>query len=159
MMLNRSILEALFNNMNHRVLYGYGDKANPLSQDSANISKLDCSGFTQFCCFRSARITIPEGSVEQHEWAQSNLKSVPLVEARAERTNTVYQCFIVPSSVNNNIGHTYFMMNGSTFESCGGVQFSPIYDREVDGVMSRSVEGTPVLLNETSAAYEWPSTI
>jgi hypothetical protein len=156
MILNRYIVEELFAKCNHRVLYGYGDKP-ALDADSSTISRADCSGFTRWVVYRASGVTIPEGSVEQHAWAQANLKSVPFVEARNDQTNRMFQCFIVPSDVNDNIGHTYFLQNGSSFECCGGEQYSPIYDKDVDGVMSRVIADTPVLLNETSVSFEWPS--
>lgn len=155
--IDRIKMEAGFNHCNHRVTYGYGDKPE-LGSDSSTFSTSDCSGYSRWLVYLSTGMTISDGSDNQHNWCSDNLQSVPLSEARADQTNRVFMCFITPSDGDNGVGHVYFLMNGYTVECCGGEQYSPIYGKDVTGVMSRPWN-TPVLAEQTSAAYLWPSFI
>jgi hypothetical protein len=80
----------------------------------------DCSGFTRWLAFGAWGITEPQGSVQQHDWCRDSkcLKSANYDTAGALMDSVVRQCFIVPTA--NEPGHTLFVVNGMTIESCGG---------------------------------------
>ena len=70
-----------------------------------------------------------------------------------------YSCTVLVDLTDSahGVGHTFFLFNGSSMESCAGLQYSPVYGKDVTGVMSRVIVETPVLWHETSACFEWES--
>ncbi len=106
------------------VKYVYGGKADPLGENLANITGLDCSGFVRDCLFRSlgdpADYDIPDGSDNIHQWAiAAGLKqSDPADAGSADHYWRI--AFLEPTDSHDGIGHVLLNRDGTTYESYGG---------------------------------------
>lgn len=107
--------------------YGLGAKMNPLSDQATDvpvgIRTIDCSGCSRWLVFHGLGqpedFHMPDGSVNQHEWAKQNFKEMPR-EAALRHDNCVYAFFLAPEDTHDGIGHTGLCVNGVTQESHGG---------------------------------------
>ena len=111
------------------IAYGLGDKANPLSIDSALISSLDCSGYVRYGAYKAsgAVFAMPDGSATQHEWCSKvGLPLVSYHDAGTVESTNLYLCFLTPQKQPDGIGHVWFLMwdpeqgEGQTYECHGG---------------------------------------
>ena len=152
-----TILNDLFEHMEIRgVPYIWGGKANNdlgnpghaknggLGTDSINIVGLDCSGFTQFAIYRGTegKVVVPEGSVEQRDWASTHLKLAGSYNA-VNNGEGLYWSFFAPHG--DRPGHTWMTRQNWTRESKGGI-----------GIYSRPWNH-PTLVRRVEATYILPS--
>jgi len=110
--------------------YGLGFKIVPLSQQAPDVigrnaagipdKKVDCSGFVRWCLFHAAGVEIPDGSVTQHEWCQSQGYAQGTVADGHKTDGIVRLAFLTPDASGEGIGHVMIVLNGQTFESHGG---------------------------------------
>lgn len=107
---------------NPQVVYGLGAKVEPLSRQAPTITKVDCSGFVRWCLFHAlgqpAAYTLPDGSVNQHEWVSANGFKSSSVSAGNLSDNAVRIAFLSPEQAGG-IGHVVLIVNGFTCESHG----------------------------------------
>jgi cell wall-associated NlpC family hydrolase len=142
-----SVLEATFRSMAGRVRYLMGAKAPSIDCDPARITRLDCSGWVRYAIHRAGGPTLPDGSVQQREWAVAHglrrLAHYSDVHYTADDPDRLFLCFLAPNA--GKAGHVWLVRAGRTMESCGG-----------RGVCSRSWD-TAVLALNADAAYELPA--
>lgn len=140
----------VFNNMKGRVTYhsvGMEGKASPLDCDSSAISRLDCSGFSQYAIAKSAnqQVIIPAGSSDQHDWCAAQglyqLAQYSDVQYAAADSTRLFIAFIPPSNAEH---HVWLIYQGNTMECCSS-----------RGVCTRSWD-TPILTSNVWAAFELP---
>ena len=142
-----SILDAVYANMVHRVVYDFGGKAADLAEDTSLITGIDCSGFVRYILARATHgaLVVPDGSSNMHAWAEANLRELvqysDVQEAEGDPSR-LFIAFIPPAP----IGHVWLVRGGMTRESHGG-----------RGVDSRPWN-TPILLREAEGAYELVTT-
>jgi len=93
--------------MRGRVRYQWAAKAAHLTEDSARIDVLDCSGYVQYQLARQG-IHVPSGSVEITDWMKRHAP-----QARASDTGLLLRAW--PPSTSGP-GHIYFTFEGRTYE-------------------------------------------
>jgi hypothetical protein len=124
----------------------------------AQIKVSDCSGWSRYLVYHASQhqLLLPEGSVQQHEWADRNgLHPVSFADAvKYGSVSRLFLCFIVPETQPDKIGHVY-MLHGCgekarTMECYGGHGVgSRKYNASIDG-------GRTDLERACGACYEWP---
>jgi hypothetical protein len=114
----RDVVELTELLMMNGVKYGFGKKIRPLSK-ALGIKEVDCSGFTRWAVFGASGVTIPNGSVQQHEWAKKEGFKVSTVESGNLNDNAIRIAFLDPSKSLSKIGHVVLIINGKTCESHG----------------------------------------
>ena len=101
---------------------GYGFRANSPSLDCApaDITQLDCSGFTRYLLYQATgkQIMLPDGSSNQESWCKSYKLAKVAYSTAASHDAWLRIAFIEASS--GNPGHVWFVHNGLTLESHSG---------------------------------------
>jgi len=106
------------NGINAGIKYKLGAKVSPLSSAIARISEVDCSGFVRWAIFQVCGTIIPDGSVNQHQWADiQGLKKSTVNDAK-NKDNFLRIAFLRPQG--DEPGHVMLIANGLTCESHGG---------------------------------------
>lgn len=104
--------------------YRLGGKAPKLTADSATIRGLgiDCSGYVRWILHRATgdELVIPDGSVQQAEWADSVGLKRSTVEACALLDGVVRMAQLPPTASRSGVGHITLILDGQTIESRGG---------------------------------------
>ncbi len=106
----------------HNYRYGFGEKFEDISQVSQVAQPVDCSGYHRWLIYHASAATrvLPDGSINQRDYYRSrHFPRVPYSVARADRTGSLYACGFEPKA--KRAGHIWFMRDGRTMESCGGV--------------------------------------
>ena len=110
------------------VHYGLGAKVNPLSLQAGSFDKVDCSGFVRWCVYHATGpvnpVVIPDGSATQHEWIKNQGFKHSTYEAGLLEDNVIRIAFLSPEQTSEKIGHVLLIINGTTYESHGGVGVS-----------------------------------
>lgn len=121
--------------------YVWGEKAPSMTCDSSEIKGIDCSGFSRYAiCKASDGVTdIGDGSQQQMEWFEGNPNNATEYRKAGLTKDRLFIAFI--KAANGHPGHVWFVLNGFTMESHGGV-----------GVSSR-VWDTPVLMRGVAKCY------
>jgi cell wall-associated NlpC family hydrolase len=112
--------------------YGMDYKIDPLSQQAPNIKgrnkqtgetgkRVDCSGFVRWCLFHATGMTIPDGSVQQHVWAEKPGLPNCAFDDCLNVDGVVRIAFLPPEASGEGVGHVMLVRNGRTYESHGGV--------------------------------------
>ena len=105
--------------MARHVPYLWGGKAPSLDCDSNDITGIDCSGFSRWLAYRATggALTLPEGSVAQHQWAAANLTPATYHGIREYGKGRLFIAFENP----NPVGHVWFVDGDTcmTMESHG----------------------------------------
>lgn len=146
--INIPLLLAVFHNMEGRVTYSLGGKADALNEDSHDIDEIDCSGFVRYAVAKATNsaVIMPDGSSVQHDWCDNQglhkLAQYSNVQYGKDDPNRLFIGFIQPAG--GHPGHVWLIYKGKTLESHGGA-----------GVSSRDWD-TPILLSKACAAYELP---
>lgn len=103
--------------------YRLGGKAPRLTADSATIRGLgiDCSGYVRWILHRATgdELVIPDGSVQQADWAQEIGLKRSTVEAGLLLDGVVRLAQLSPSASRSGVGHIVLILNGQTIESHG----------------------------------------
>jgi hypothetical protein len=98
----------------------YAMGAKPELGSASNYwSWADCSGFVRWLLYGAAGVTLPEGSVEIHDWCRANKFQV--VDYRLSGSlmdDRLRIAFINPTQAEP--GHVWLVINGQTIESYGG---------------------------------------
>jgi cell wall-associated NlpC family hydrolase len=122
--------------------YGVGDGTDkpPLGSSPDSWVKSDCSGFVRWILYGAFKITVPDGSANQHQWCEKKaLKEVKYSAVGPLSDSVLRIAFIAPSS---GYGHVWLVCSGETIES-----HSP-------NGPSRRPWDTPVLKNNCTACFE-----
>jgi hypothetical protein len=117
------------------------DAKPPLASSPGYWKAADCSGFVRWLLFGAFRLTVPDGSVNIHEWCEQ--KALPVCkysEVGPLEDSILRICFIEPKD--GEAGHVFLLVNENTIESYGG--HGP----------GRRPWDTPILLKNVSACYE-----
>lgn len=88
----------------------------------ASIRNSDCSGWFRYLLYHASlhALTLPEGSVEQHEWCiDQSLQQVNYLSV-GEISSRLLACFIDPATSPGGIGHVFLSHGGQTLECYGG---------------------------------------
>ena len=123
--IDRRMLHLLWSRVVNRVAYEMGGKP-ALDADSHLLETSDCSGFTRWILARctSQQLVLPEGSVEQHEWASQHLSPPYSYRDAALQDNQVRICFLSPEAADRagrpGDRHVWLTQNGMTMECHGG---------------------------------------
>ena len=142
----------VFRNMNGRVKYLLGAKADP-NKDSSDhsITRIDCSGYVRFSLVKMGFNNVPDGSQNQLAWCEAKgwhrLKKYSDVRYAAKDAGRLFIAFMKPKFIGRRqiaSGHVFFLYKGRTRESYGG-----------HGVGSRPWN-TLVLRTRACACYEIP---
>lgn len=101
--------------------YGLGSKIEPLSKQAGEgISLVDCSGFVRWVIYHAANgLTIPDGSVNQHDWADAQKFKQSDFAGALQHDNGVRIAFLRPQDTLEHVGHVVLIVNGQTAESHG----------------------------------------
>ena len=103
------------------VTYGLGSKAPSLSASPGkSFKRIDCSGFVRWAVYQAspvgARCVMPDGSVNQADWA----------DAQGFKKSTVDACLLKDGRIRlaqwknaGGVGHICLVLNGETLESHG----------------------------------------
>jgi len=112
--------------------YGWGFKIIPITLQAPEIEgtnpdtgatgrEIDCSGFSRWTIWHAAGMLLPDGSMEQHQWAEANLKLVSVSDGH--KTDGVIRiAFLRPTIVNGvqvEAGHVMLIENNTVYESHG----------------------------------------
>jgi len=122
--------------------YSLGAKAPSLNCAPADVTQLDCSGFTQYFFYQATGMQIlpPDGISNQLAWCKKcGLQKVAYSTA-ALNDGWLRIAFI--ESNTKQAGHVWFVLNGLTLESHEGT--GP----------DRRIWRTPVLVKEVAACYK-----
>jgi len=147
--INIPLLLAVFHNMEGRVTYSLGGKAQSLDEDSHDIDAIDCSGFVRYAVAKATneQVVMPDGSFIQHEWCEQSglhkLGQYSDVQYAKGDPHRLFVGFIAPHE--GHPGHVWLVYKGQTLESHGGGA----------GVDSRPWD-TAILANSACACYELP---
>jgi hypothetical protein len=122
--------------------YSLGAKAPSLDCAPADISQLDCSGFSRYLLYQATdkQIMLPDGSSNQLSWCKTNRLAKVAYSNAASYDGWLRIAFIEPNK--KRAGHVWFVLNGMTLESHAG-----------KGPDQRSWR-TPVLVQEVTACYK-----
>lgn len=129
-----SVLERDFAQLERNgVTYGYGKKAPTLTCEPDKIHSIDCSGYSRWALARATaqKLIIPDGSQNQREWAERNLREVKYADAARYMTQSrLFIAFIKPFTNGcGAVGHVWFLSHYNdgnnatttgTLESHGG---------------------------------------
>lgn len=104
--------------------YRLGGKAPKLTADSATIRGLgiDCSGYVRWILHRATgdELVMPDGSVQQGDWAESTGFKRSSVDACLLADGVVRLAQLSPAVSRSGIGHIALIHDGQTIESSGG---------------------------------------
>jgi cell wall-associated NlpC family hydrolase len=106
------------NLMSEGCRYGLGAKAPSLGCDTHEIEAIDCSGFVRFALYRASGVTLPDGSVNQHDWVDAQGFKRSSVAAAALEDGVLRIAFLSPAD-GGGVGHVMLVLNGYTLESHG----------------------------------------
>ena len=111
--LTRSLMDA-------GVTYELGAKASPLSLQAGEFDSIDCSGFVRWAIYHATGqgLEIPDGSANQHEWANREGFKVSNFEAGLAKDGAIRIAFLTPED-GGGIGHVMLIIDGLTCESHG----------------------------------------
>lgn len=130
--------------MRQRVKYEMGAKVK-LNAPVSSVKKIDCSGLVRYLVYRATnnKLTIPDGSWNQREWLMkqsanpdSFIQRFDSYDIVQTKPNGLYLCVLNP--VGRKSGHIWFVNDGFTMESRGGVGPDervwnvPVLRKEVD---------------------------
>ncbi|MDQ3832240.1 MAG: C40 family peptidase [Actinomycetota bacterium] len=143
-----TLLNEVYTHLHLRgVKYGFGSKAPSLDCDTSKIDRIDCSGFTRYVLAKATaqRLIIPDGSVNQHDWAKEHLQECPYgpTTVGIAISPRLYIAFLSPRG--GHPGHVWLVRQAYTRESHGSV-----------GVDARPWD-TPVLAENVDGCYILPS--
>jgi cell wall-associated NlpC family hydrolase len=119
--------------------YHLGSKA-ALGAPISTIQKIDCSGFVRYAIYYASggSVKMPDGSWVQDEWCKKQgFTSVPYKRDACLGDDRLRIAFMHGTA----IGHVWFILNGQTIESHGGV--GP----------DRRDWATPILVHNVSTCY------
>lgn len=121
-MLDISLFETIYRNCYKRVKYELGAKAPSLNCDTSKIREIDCSGYVRYCMARLG-VEIPDGSQNQRAWfaAQGFKHSTYNAGGAGREDGLLRVAFASPKPGDAWPRHVWFVLNGRTIESYGGV--------------------------------------
>ena len=135
-----------------RVHYQMGAKADPIDCLPSHLRELDCSGLVSYFVHNTSQTRgFPDGSVDQHQWCEDNLRALRSYDDLAYTANDparLFIGFVEPIYQDGEMieaGHVWFVWRGLTYESHGGY-----------GVSSRGWL-QPFMTQRHALAYEWPT--
>ena len=104
--------------------YEWGGKVDDDADSTEVVEKgIDCSGYTKWLLARCADTKIPDGSVAQREWVESQGFKESTVDAALLQDGYLRIAFLAPVYRNGKMqhaGHVLLVRNGMTYESRGG---------------------------------------
>lgn len=107
------------------IAYGYGSKA-PFhgAVPHKDFTSIDCSGFVREMLWVATpadkRIDIVDGSFNQHRQIREAGFKVSSPDSAKARDGVLRIAFLNPEDGTNGVGHVALVLNGQTYESCGG---------------------------------------
>jgi hypothetical protein len=122
--------------------HAYEMDAKPALGSAPDAWKLsDCSGFVRWLLYGAECLNIPDGSVNQHDWAERRcLKQVKYSEVGPLEDSILRIAFMAPTETE--AGHVWLLCSGMTIEC------------HAPNGPSRRPWNTPVLLRNVAACYE-----
>ena len=104
-----------------RIGYKLGGKARDPASFIPDFRAIDCSGWVRaaVAVSTSGRLLMPDGSMNQHDWADYHKLKVSNRAALLLPDGLLRLAFLVPSETHP-IGHVFLCRNSRTLESWGG---------------------------------------
>jgi cell wall-associated NlpC family hydrolase len=103
-----------------QVQYHLGAKAPRLSCQPSEIDAIDCSGLVRYALYRASGVTLPDGSVNQHDWCDAQGFKHSNVDAGKITDGALRIAFLSPAA-GGGVGHVSLIHMGRTLESHGGM--------------------------------------
>ena len=114
------------------------------SEDAANVTALDCSGYTKFILYKASegKIKLPGGSWNQNDWCKKQGLKTEVYKKAAGKSDNILRLGYFKKTAKMNYGHIWLVLNGQTLESHGS-----------RGV-NRRRWNTGILLNHATHCYQ-----
>ena len=123
-MIDLKLLHELHKKCAGRVKYKLGAKV-PLTTDSADIKRIDCSGYSRWILARASNqaLRMPDGSQVQLDWVRDQgwrkLAKYADVEYAKNDGSRLFIAFLSPKPGNSWPRHVWLVRYAMTMESCG----------------------------------------